>query len=236
MKAFFSGTDLKELEDNAKSYNFYISLIVSTDEQYVCKIIFPSKTTSVHEHLIKDFNGEVKKVKKEITENVLIDADLEVILNKTEVPEWISKRIKEVEAKKEVSNIKTKPWEKYNDGSKLGLPFGYEDDIYNHPVLPNKTYKPTFISLKDLLYLNEKPLSNSTIEGAIELISKMSKEELNSYIKDMSFIIDEIWDEASDSEYYNIIKDVIEILKSKKEIENIKPLLKFFEEEFELLN
>ncbi len=250
MNAFFSGTDLKELEDNAKSYNFYISLVVSTDEKYVCKIIFPSETTSVHEHLIRDLNGNVKKVTKEIKERVLIDADLDVVLNRTEVPEWVSNRIKEVEDKKEAN--KPKSWNGYNrhyNGNQLGLPFGFEDDVYSKPVLPSETYKSNLKSkdsenfakfIKNLLYLDESTPPSSTINDAIKRINELSKEDIEDYVEALVLNIDIIMENTyginSHQKYYDVIDDIVKFFKGKKQTKNIQYLLKVFEEELKLID
>lgn len=40
MRVFFSGTDLKELDDNAPAHNFYLSLIVNNYMDFIAKVAF----------------------------------------------------------------------------------------------------------------------------------------------------------------------------------------------------
>jgi hypothetical protein len=55
MAAYFSGTDMSELNDNVDKHNYYLSLIVNFDSKYDAKVAFLSdvKTTS-HMHYTSD--------------------------------------------------------------------------------------------------------------------------------------------------------------------------------------
>jgi hypothetical protein len=82
MKAFFSGEDLEELDDNSEGTDFYVSLIVNNVFEPVCKIAFRGKTKKEGfiERSVKTVSGMWKDVREEISENkeVLFTCDVEV--------------------------------------------------------------------------------------------------------------------------------------------------------------
>lgn len=61
--AFFSGTDNEELNNNAKNFLFYLSLVVDIKEEYVAKIGIPSKTEQT---ISTTFLGQTLNSKKEM--------------------------------------------------------------------------------------------------------------------------------------------------------------------------
>ena len=101
MAAYFSGTDVQELVDNAPNYGFYISLVVNMSDKYVCKIIFPTTSETIREHHIRDANGELKKVRTRSTETTMLDGDLEIVFENVDtVEDWVANRIKQIADKK----------------------------------------------------------------------------------------------------------------------------------------
>jgi hypothetical protein len=101
MNTFFSGTDTKELEDNAANYNYYVSLIVNFDGKYCCKIAIPGKRkmTSVIELI--DTEGKPYTKSQEIMDDIIFVGDLDVIHGKEIVGEdWLVAKIAELKAAK----------------------------------------------------------------------------------------------------------------------------------------
>ena len=66
MSVFFSGVDMKELEDNAKSHNFYLSLVVNNKMETVAKVISYAEAKHIFEGSFKakDENGDDYEVEK----------------------------------------------------------------------------------------------------------------------------------------------------------------------------
>ena len=66
MGVFFSGVDMKELEDNAKSHNFYLSLVVNNKMETVAKVISYAEAKHIFEGSFKakDENGDDYEVEK----------------------------------------------------------------------------------------------------------------------------------------------------------------------------
>ena len=66
MQAFYSQTDTDELLSNCKNFNYYISLIVNFSKDYKCKVAFPTKAKINKEFSIKDNNGKLIKAKSSV--------------------------------------------------------------------------------------------------------------------------------------------------------------------------
>ena len=88
---FFSGTDMSELENNAKLYNYYLSLIVNFDGKYCAKIAFPGKQKFSSTTTLTDSEGKPFNFVSEGESEVLFIGDLDVEYNKIEPPieEWL---------------------------------------------------------------------------------------------------------------------------------------------------
>ena len=98
MNAFFSGTDKDELIDNAKIYNYYLSLIVNFDGEYCAKIAFPG-TERVNSTIeMTDSDGNKFEVASEELNEVVLIGDVDVEYNRIEPPveEWLDIKIKEL--------------------------------------------------------------------------------------------------------------------------------------------
>ncbi len=94
MTAYFSGTDDRELADNAAKFNYYLSLVVSTDENYAAKLAIPSRVTANEVHSILDSEGKPRSfsLQKERQEIFAIELDVE-IEGETNLDEWFVKRL-----------------------------------------------------------------------------------------------------------------------------------------------
>lgn len=87
MGVFFSGTDMSELKDNAKSHNFYLSVIVNNAMDCVAKVGISSTNHSVYEENFSGFdeNGDPYPLGKKnikVTHDFFKEIDCEVSLNK----------------------------------------------------------------------------------------------------------------------------------------------------------
>ena len=118
MKSYFSGTDTKEISNNAKKHNYYLSLVVSTDENYAAKLAFPSKVEITENHKILNTKGEEVSIPKSYEKESLIAIDLEpVIEQEFPLDDWFKDRVEEL--KKE-----TRATTSYGYGGR----YGYERD------------------------------------------------------------------------------------------------------------
>jgi hypothetical protein len=103
MTSFHSGTDMQELEDNAGVYNYYVSLVVSFDENYKCRVAFPATSKITQESTIRNTDGSllpfVKTVEKEV--HYIADLDVEIERLVPSIATWFSDRYEEVKKEKE---------------------------------------------------------------------------------------------------------------------------------------
>lgn len=91
MQVYFSGTDMKELEDNCGSHNFYLSFIVNNKMDFTAKIAIAAhiEETVKCNYKALDENGEEYIIQKDISLNVkkskMITYDCSIESNKDTV-------------------------------------------------------------------------------------------------------------------------------------------------------
>ena len=162
MKAFFSPTDDSELRENAGNYNYYISLIVAFDRNYVAKIAFPSKTKTVVKYCIKNDKGVLETIEQEKESNELVIEELVVELpDKLVKIEWLNDRIN-----------------KLKEDSKAKLIVDNDTKMYRglHSLIPEHPYK------EDIVFSNNSiksiPSGEHTINfdnKSIELLDELTR-------------------------------------------------------------
>lgn len=248
MDAYFSGTDLQELKDNASAYNFYISLVVNIAEKYACKIVFPSEVASSFEYIIRDLNGNIKKVKKEATTKEYVQADLEVIMPEKHIPEWVKNRVKEVEEKKKAKQISkhltSKPgissYHNINKPYLLDNDYDWEQSWYDRfkedkiiSILGDKKFD-NFVN--SVLNIDTKP-SKSISETIIE-INTMDDKDWDFYLEALPFNVeifyDNIYGEVGYPSFDIIFNKLIDFLKNQGTTERMKKLIEVLSEEWEV--
>ena len=192
MKSFFSGTDSSELIENAKHYNYYLSLIVSFDREYKCKIAFPSATKVQYNYSIKNTDGTIINLKSNKDESIVLVGDLEIEMNnQIKEIDWLNNRIEELKKEKNKPtsfqnryiNEEFGSFYDYNWRNKLDK--NYSQDL-NMAKMPKKDNVDDF--LKQLITLdskNEDLPFNYSIEDAIKSIddelSMLGEDSYNEY-------------------------------------------------------
>lgn len=145
MSSFISGTDFNEIKNNAGNYNFYVSLVVSFDQEYVCKIAFPSQTVIKKTSKVRDNKGKwVTVTHKEESESLLL-GDLNVVFaefNKLE--DWFTNKVADIKKVKARTVARTYTHPTYDKA--YGLPnrdystgqsyYKYNEDNWNKPSVP----------------------------------------------------------------------------------------------------
>jgi hypothetical protein len=101
MNAYFSGTDMGELHDNAPNNDLYLSLIVNFDGEYCAKLCFITETTGEHKVIGRDEVFDITDKKR------LCMIDLEIIGEEVEPAEYVVNRLKEVKAANVKSSVGT---------------------------------------------------------------------------------------------------------------------------------
>lgn len=97
MNTFFSGTDSKELQDNAPNHNYYLSLIVNFDGKWCAKIAIATEIKTKKKFKWRGSEGNFLSFEKETEEKdiMTIDCDLEF-----EGQDGIDKRIAKIKTDK----------------------------------------------------------------------------------------------------------------------------------------
>lgn len=108
MQAFFSGTDTKELHDNAGKYNYYLSLIVNHASKFCAKIAVAAKyNIEKANYTFKGFDG-IETIESSGSQQdvlMLIDCDIEFEQSEFDVKQYeLIKKTKEEAAKTLVAN------------------------------------------------------------------------------------------------------------------------------------
>lgn len=193
MQAFFSNTDSDELLSNATNFNYYLSLIVSFDRKYKCKVAFPSKTKVLYNSSIKGTDGKLINIKSSTEEDIILIGDLDIDMpTKFNSINWLNKRIdelkKEKTAIKPVQTFGQQSWQKqynfkedWNDDYNAGwLNQGGNSDLQTL----TKTYKKTGTVdnfLKKLISLNSGKYYSSIGDAMEKINNELSKDEEIAY-------------------------------------------------------
>lgn len=174
MGVFFSGTDISELQDNAKNYDYYLSLITNNMNQFVAKIAFVGEEEIVTKKKLSIFNSikgilkskeydeEINKEEVVFTCNVDIDKE-GFTVNFNDIDSRINsiKSKKEEEAKKRVHS------------SYKSTNLGYQKEL-NFP--DHKTYRP---------YYKDDDIDIPAPKSKLLPFNEYSKDELGLFFKYM---------------------------------------------------
>ena len=120
MGVFFSGVDIKELEDNAKSHNFYLSLVVNNKMETVAKVISYAEAKHIFEGSFKakDENGDDYEIEKGTfdfhktltkTFDCQIIKDEQVIRVDARFQTYVDEIIKEADSRPKYQGYQVKP-------------------------------------------------------------------------------------------------------------------------------
>jgi hypothetical protein len=113
MAVFFSGTDMAELNDNAPSHNFYLSLIVNNFMDFMAKVAFVADANKDikqvpffaldeegQEYAIEEVDFEVKSKKL-----FIYDCNIDAPISKLEVSEQFAKQVATIMMPKPVKKV-----------------------------------------------------------------------------------------------------------------------------------
>jgi len=244
MGVFFSGTDTDELQDNAGSFDFYLSLIVNNAGNRCAKVAFVAKEEKKSSIVTKFKNTllEMVQIAKEESsdEEVLITIDCEIFSDEEPAPEFsqIDERIKQIQTKKAEEK---KKYSTYTGGRHVypeSYYEGYYDDFddrgYSNSKYPYQNYNShqrflpqpqiTKTSTDTLNFILNSFQEINKMQGAgqeLVVFETKSFHELLKSIKDAGEIF------KDDSEYtllYDYISEIINI-----NVNTTNPFIKTYE-------
>jgi hypothetical protein len=228
MSAFFSGTDEKELKDNSANYNYYLSLVVCFDKEWVCKVAIPSVSKVVTENTIKNSAGKPAILTTSSEEKRLLLGDLTVEFeNKTQSFDWLSEKIKELKVVKPTVIQKFA----YPKNNCFVDTFDDVKQYYNrYDKTPAKKPDKVKSFLTHWITLNDD-YANSTVLEAISVINDYAKDDSNPEDPKIDMYKDLLLEEIT-IVYDEVVKDPLRFKENcKLALTMIKSHKQFFMDE-----
>lgn len=238
MQAFMSQTDTQELLDNCKNFNYYISLVVNFSKEYKCKIAFPTKAKVSKEYSIKNNEGKYIKAKSSVEEEIILVGELEIEFEKqVQTEEWIVNRVEELKTQA-AEKAKAKTTTVYSQQGNTFQPTLFNQQQYGANNVTN--WKPSVNVVTPKEFLASIINLDESFRN-LDIVSSVASLELNEIDKDeysdgVTQLLEEIHDNLykspmglkyhckqalqeldkhqhlfGDIEYYNIIKENLEI-------------------------
>ena len=167
MGVFFSGVDIKELEDNAKSHNFYLSLVVNNKMETVAKVVSYAEAKHIFEGSFKakDENGDDYEIEKGTfdfhktlikTFDCQIIKDEQVIRVDARFQTYVDEIIKEAD-----SRPTYRGYYQGNPGGLQGGSYGYNDrDYRGYPYYQQQPFTGQQSVHKDIIPIVPKTENN----------------------------------------------------------------------------
>jgi len=213
MSCYFSGTDLKELYDNTKAYNYYLSLIVNFQDidKWCAKIAFEGKYKEDYSKVISFKNDkgvltDFKEEKKE-EEDYFFNYNCKIEKSKQsiQVEDEFSKRFEDIQKLKSKSNIFS-----YNHNK-------VQNDLFSHTEggFPDYTKKVPKIE-KQYKIVNQAYIENILKKSLIKNLDD-EKSEIVSLLNEKQ--CDELIDKLGSKVYLfvSVFKECISLI-SKDEL------------------
>lgn len=207
MQAFFSGTDTKELHDNAGKYNYYLSLIVNHKSEFCAKIAIAAEYNIERaNYTFKGFNG-VEVIESSGTKSdvlMLIDCEIEFEQDVFDINKY-----HEINEAKKV----TKSFGTYDFSKSFGEGFGNYGNNYHSNIInkySNQTSlfeQPKITTTYDISELDVRKflvkwltldITNETIlSDVLALTSKYKSTKLTNFIEEidmnLEYFIEEVF-------------------------------------------
>ena len=218
MNSFFSSTDDDELKDNAKNYNYYLSLIVNNKMDMVAKLAMAGKSTQIL--TLKDNNGLLFNL--DIKEKPIIGTINVNVFPFDENITEIEKRVKELkdkEKEKEEERRKSFDYSRntsiYNRYDSIGYNYNTPYNSYQQNLFDNTNNQSKIISSNDTVFpYNINLMKYKSIN---ELKKKLPNESIELLIKKMinSLIeTDKIKEDLNLNDFLSMADNTIYIIKN----------------------
>lgn len=192
MNSFFSSTDDDELKDNAKNYNYYLSLIVNNKMDMVAKLAMAGKSTQIltlkdNNGLLFNLNTKEKSIIGTINVNVFPFDE-----NITEIEKRV-KELKDKEKEKEEERRKSFDFARntvintdvYNRYDSIGYNYNTRNNPYNYQqnLFDNTNNQARIVSTNDTVFPYNLDLIKC--KNVNELRKKIPSESIELLIKKM---------------------------------------------------
>ena len=229
MNSFFSSTDNDELKDNAKNYNYYLSLIVNNKMDMVAKLAMAGKSTQIL--TLKDNNGLLFNLNTK-EKSIIGTINVNVFPFDENITE-IEKRVKELKDKeKEKEKDKEEERRKsfldytrstvigtdvYNRYDSIGYNYNTRNNPYNYQqnLFDNTNNQERIVSTNDTVFPYNLDLIKC--KNINELKKKVPSESIELLIKKMinSLIeTDKIREDLNLNDFLSIAENNMYLIKN----------------------
>ena len=229
MNSFFSSTDNDELKDNAKNYNYYLSLIVNNKMDMVAKLAMAGKSTQIL--TLKDNNGLLFNLNTK-EKSIIGTINVNVFPFDENITE-IEKRVKELKDKeKEKEKDKEEERRKsfldytrstvigtdvYNRYDSIGYNYNTRNNPYNYQqnLFDNTNNQTRIVSTNDTVFPYNLDLIKC--KNVNELRKKVPSESIELLIKKMinSLIeTDKIREDLNLNDFLSIAENNMYLIKN----------------------
>jgi len=258
MKCFFSGTDTKELHDNADKYNYYLSLIVNHESQFCAKIAVAAQyNIEKANYTFKGFEG-VEIIETEGTKSdvlMLIECNIEFEQSEFDIKQYEAiKAKKELEAASRVVNrtydfgkldggfSSTKSFPKTSfDPNYYGynsLTYGNQASLFQDDLITTPSTELDELSIRKFLagFLTLDIGNDKMLSDVLAAVNKYNTREKNNYLLELEWNLDSFIDEyfknlAPGRDTDNLLLKSIDILSKYsafKVVSDINDLLSIY--------
>ena len=227
MNSFFSSTDNDELKDNAKNYNYYLSLIVNNKMDMVAKLAMAGKSTQIL--TLKDNNGLLFNLNTK-EKSIIGTINVNVFPFDENITE-IEKRVKELKDKeKEKEKDKEEERRKsfldytrstvigtdvYNRYDSIGYNYNTPYNSYQQNLFDNTNNQARIVSTNDTVFPYNLDLIKC--KNVNELKKKIPSESIELLIKKMinSLIeTDKIKEDLNLNDFLSIAENNMYLIKN----------------------
>jgi len=249
-KAYFSGVDMSELQDNVDKHNYYLSLVVSFDGNYAAKVVFLSDMHITSKMNFIDDAGQTKHFKKATMEKHMVVINMKIMYS--EMGGFFSTRLDTIVKKADAEKKKAQAWKypgyqggynqhhtSWNSEKQRHLP---AHRPINSKIIPDKMTSWEIEGLtKNILMFDTDLKTESNVYKILhDIANQMSDDETASdlyydyLLNHIEKVIDSYFDQQLEpDEYITVIKEVIMCIKKYEGLPILADVVRNLEETFD---
>lgn len=255
--AYFSATDMSELNDNVDKHNYYLSLVVCFKGTYSAKVVFLSDMHTTSKMNYKDDSGVMKHFKKTKVEKHMVVIDMNIYFG--ELAGFFSNRLKQVKGKIEAEQkaLAKKNAARYAGGHGTGYGGHHNSHFHNqnmhglpqHPthnqrsidskIIPDKMTSWEVERLtKNILLFDVNLKAEGNVYAILHQIAKEDDVSLSLFydylLNHIEPVTDAFFDEPlTDEEYINVAEEILLCIKKFDGIDALSEVIGDIEQVFD---
>ena len=250
--AYFSGTDMSELQTNVDKHNYYLSLVVNFNGNYTAKVVFLSDMHTTSKMNFINDAGVLKHFKQAKVEKHMVVINMRIMYG--DLGGFFANRLTAIQKKIEAAKKKSKAGYQYGgySGRQWNPQTQRMEELPAHEVhhrqsqraigskiIPDKMTSWEIEKLtKNVLMFDTELKTESNVYGILHQIVKSDQSEMDLYYDYLLNHIDNVLDayfdmELDANERILVIGEVIMCIKKFEGISTLSELISNLEETFE---